>query len=139
MSVWYLIFLCGVLTFLIRFIPLSGLIKFKGSELYLKVINLIPDSYANNLHLLKRNVANTFLGELALKHNLVVVPYFEGVGVGNKIRGKYADQSEAFLLEIPEPTYFIDFNLPKSLSAKKTVWSFDKSNAMVLPTSPAPI
>ena len=42
MSVWYLIFLCGVLTFLIRFIPLSGLIRFKGSELYLKVINLIP-------------------------------------------------------------------------------------------------
>ena len=42
MSVWYLIFLCGLLTFLIRFIPLSGLIKFKGSELYLKVINLIP-------------------------------------------------------------------------------------------------
>ena len=42
MTVWYLIFLCGVLTFLIRFIPLSGLIKFKGSELYLKVINLIP-------------------------------------------------------------------------------------------------
>ena len=76
-----------------------------------KVINLIPDSYNNNLHLLKRNVANTFLGELALKHNLVVVPYFEGVGVGNKIRGKYADQSEAFLLQIPEPTYFIDFTL----------------------------
>ncbi len=76
-----------------------------------KVVNLIPDSYNNNLHLLKRNIANTFLGELALKHNLVVVPYFEGVGVGNKIRGKYADQSEAFLLQIPEPTYFIDFNL----------------------------
>jgi hypothetical protein len=76
-----------------------------------KVINLIPDSFSNNLHLLKRNVANTFLGELALKHNLVVVPYFEGVGIGNKIRGKYADQSEAFLLQIPEPTYFIDFNL----------------------------
>ena len=75
------------------------------------MINLIPESYNNNLHLLKRNVANTFLGELALKHNLVVVPYFEGVGVGNKIRGKYADQSEAFLLQIPEPTYFIDFNL----------------------------
>ena len=42
MNVWYLIFLCGVLTFLIRFVPLSGFIKFKGSELYLKVINLIP-------------------------------------------------------------------------------------------------
>jgi hypothetical protein len=76
-----------------------------------KVVTLIPDSFVDNLHLLKRNVANTFLGELALKHNLVVVPYFEGVGVGNKIRGKYADQSEAFLLQIPEPTYFIDFNL----------------------------
>jgi len=76
-----------------------------------KVVTLIPDSFVDNIHLLKRNVANTFLGELALKHNLVVVPYFEGVGVGNKIRGKYADQSEAFLLQIPEPTYFIDFNL----------------------------
>ena len=76
-----------------------------------KIKNLIPSSFTNNLHLLKRQVANTFLGELALKHNLVVVPYFEGVGVGNKIRGKYADQSEAFLLQIPEPTYFIDFNL----------------------------
>ena len=76
-----------------------------------KVVTLIPDSFVDNMHLLKRNVANTFLGELALKHNLVVVPYFEGVGVGNKIRGKYADQSEAFLLQIPEPTYFIDFNL----------------------------
>jgi hypothetical protein len=76
-----------------------------------KVVTLIPDSFVENIHLLKRNVANTFLGELALKHNLVVVPYFEGVGVGNKIRGKYADQTEAFLLQIPEPTYFIDFNL----------------------------
>ena len=42
MNVWYLIFLCGVLTFLIRFIPLSGLIRFKGSTLYSKIINLIP-------------------------------------------------------------------------------------------------
>ena len=62
-----------------------------------KVVNLIPDSFNDNIHLLKRNVANTFLGELALKHDLVIVPYYEGVGVGNKIRGKYADQSEAFL------------------------------------------
>ena len=76
-----------------------------------KVINLIPDSFNGNIHLLKRNVANTFLGELALKHDLVIVPYFEGVGVGNKIRGKYADQSEAFLLQIPEPTYYIDFTI----------------------------
>ena len=76
-----------------------------------KVVNLIPDSFNGNIHLLKRNVANTFLGELALKHDLVIVPYFEGVGVGNKIRGKYADQSEAFLLQIPEPTYYIDFKI----------------------------
>ena len=42
MNVWYLIFLCGFLTFLIRFIPMSGLINFQGSTLYIKVINLIP-------------------------------------------------------------------------------------------------
>ena len=76
-----------------------------------KVVDLIPETFNKNIHLLKRHIANTFLGELALKHNLLVVPYFEGVGVGNKIRGKYVDQSEAFLLQIPEPTYFIDFNI----------------------------
>ena len=42
MNVWYLIFLCGILTFLIRFIPMSGIINFQGSALYAKVINLIP-------------------------------------------------------------------------------------------------
>ena len=42
MNVWYLIFLCGFLTFLIRFIPMSGVINFQGSTLYTKVINLIP-------------------------------------------------------------------------------------------------
>ena len=42
MNVWYLIFLCGLLTFLIRFIPMSGIFNFQGSELYIKVINLIP-------------------------------------------------------------------------------------------------
>ena len=30
------------LTFLIRFIPMSGVINFQGSTLYTKVINLIP-------------------------------------------------------------------------------------------------
>ena len=38
MNVWYLIFLCGFLTFLIRFIPMSGVINFQGSTLYAKVI-----------------------------------------------------------------------------------------------------
>ena len=42
MNVWYLIFLCGLLTFLIRFIPMSGVINFQGSTLYSKIINLIP-------------------------------------------------------------------------------------------------
>ena len=42
MNVWYLIFLCGFLTFLIRFIPMSGVINFQGSTLYSKIINLIP-------------------------------------------------------------------------------------------------
>ena len=76
-----------------------------------KIQNLIPDNIYNNIHLLKRHIANTFLGEIALKHNIVIVPYYEGVGIGNKIRGKYADQSEAFNLEIPEPTFFVDINL----------------------------
>ena len=42
MNVWLLIIYCGIITFLIRFIPLSGIINFKGSEIYLKIVNLIP-------------------------------------------------------------------------------------------------
>ena len=76
-----------------------------------KVKNLIPDELYNNIHLLKRHIANTFLGELALKHNLVVVPYFEGYGIGNKLKAKYVDRNEVYSLSLPDPTYYIDINV----------------------------
>ena len=76
-----------------------------------KVKDLIPDYIFENIHLLKRHVANTFLGELALKNNLVIVPYFEGFGIGNKIRGKYANREEAYEITIPEPDFYIDVKI----------------------------
>lgn len=42
MNTWLLIILCGIITYLIRFIPLSGIINIKGSQIYLKIVNLIP-------------------------------------------------------------------------------------------------
>lgn len=76
-----------------------------------KIKDFIPDYIYENIHLLKRHVANTFLGELALKNNIVIVPYFEGVAIGNKIRGKYADREEAYEITIPEPDFFIDVEI----------------------------
>ena len=66
-------------------------------------IKNIPDD------LLKRQVANYFLGEIALKHNVPIVPYYEGVGVGGTLKAKYANRNEVFNLKIPEPTYYVDF------------------------------
>ena len=76
-----------------------------------KIKDFIPDYIYKNIHLLKRHVANTFLGELALKNNIVIVPYFEGVAIGNKIRGKYANREEAYEITIPEPDFFIDMEI----------------------------
>ena len=76
-----------------------------------KIKDFIPDYIYENIHLLKRHVANTFLGELALKNNIVIVPYFEGVAIGNKIRGKYTDREEAYEITIPEPDFFIDMEI----------------------------
>ena len=42
MSTWGLIFLCGIITFFIRFMPLSGLLNFKGSKNYIRLIQIIP-------------------------------------------------------------------------------------------------
>lgn len=42
MNIWLLIIFCGITTYLIRFIPLSGIINIKGSQIYLKIVNLIP-------------------------------------------------------------------------------------------------
>ena len=42
MNIWALIFLCGTITFIIRFIPLSGLLNFKGSKTYIRLIQIIP-------------------------------------------------------------------------------------------------
>ncbi len=76
-----------------------------------KIKELVPNYIYENIHLLKRHVANTFLGELALKNNIVIVPYFEGVAIGNKIRGKYADREDAYEITIPEPDFYIDMEI----------------------------
>lgn len=76
-----------------------------------KVKDLIPDYMYSNTSLLKRQIANTFLGEIALKHNVVVVPYYEGYGIGNTLKKKYLDKNEVYSLTIPDPTYYIDITL----------------------------
>ena len=76
-----------------------------------KIKEFVPNYIYENIHLLKRHVANTFLGELALKNNIVIVPYFEGVAIGNKIRGKYADREDAYEITIPEPDFYIDMEI----------------------------
>tara|TARA_Y100000746_G_C15251095_1_gene345640 strand:+ start:242 stop:565 length:324 start_codon:yes stop_codon:yes gene_type:complete len=42
LSIWVLIILCGLITFSIRFVALSGLLKFKASNNYLRLIQIIP-------------------------------------------------------------------------------------------------
>jgi|TARA_B100001540_G_scaffold96943_1_gene87309 branched-subunit amino acid transport protein len=42
MNTWLLIFLCGFITFFIRFIPLSGILNFKATKNYDNFINIIP-------------------------------------------------------------------------------------------------
>tara|TARA_B100001250_G_C19562222_1_gene683855 strand:- start:208 stop:531 length:324 start_codon:yes stop_codon:yes gene_type:complete len=42
LSIWVLIILCGLITFSIRFAALSGLLKFKASNNYLRLIQIIP-------------------------------------------------------------------------------------------------
>ena len=42
MITWVLIIICGIITFLIRFLPLSGYFNYKGSKNYLRLINVIP-------------------------------------------------------------------------------------------------
>ena len=74
-----------------------------------KISKLTPPEIIENIHLLKRQVANYFLAEIALKHNVPIVPYYEGVGVGGTLKAKYANRNEVFNLKIPEPTYYVDF------------------------------
>ena len=76
-----------------------------------KIKDLVPDYMYSNTSLLKRHIANTFLGEIALKHNVVIVPYYEGYGIGNTLKTKYIDRNEVFSLTIPDPTYYIDITL----------------------------
>ena len=74
-----------------------------------KISSLTPLYIIENIHLLKRLVANYFLSEIARKHNVPIVPYYEGVGVGNTLKARYANRNEVFNLKIPEPTYYVDF------------------------------
>ena len=42
MNTWFLIFLCGFITFIIRFLPLSGIFDFKFSKNNIHLIKIIP-------------------------------------------------------------------------------------------------
>ena len=74
-----------------------------------KISALTPKYFLENINLLKRLVANYFLAEIAYKHNVPIVPYYEGVGIGGTLKAKYANRNEVFNLKIPEPTYYVDF------------------------------
>jgi hypothetical protein len=74
-----------------------------------KISTLTPKYFLENISLLKRLVANYFLAEIAFNHNVPIVPYYEGVGVGGTLKAKYANRNEVFDLKIPEPTYYVDF------------------------------
>ena len=50
MNVWYLIFLCGFLTFLIRFIPMSGIDKFSRFNIIYKSDKFNTNSRINSNH-----------------------------------------------------------------------------------------
>ena len=74
-----------------------------------KISTLTPKYLLENINLLKRMVANNFLSEIAFLHNVPIVPYYEGVGIGRTLKAKYANRNEVYNLKIPEPTHYVDF------------------------------
>ena len=73
MNIWLLIIFCGITTYLIRFIPLSGIINIKGSQIYLKIVNLIP------IIVLTRSLFKLFYLMIINSHYHIILKFIQAI------------------------------------------------------------
>jgi hypothetical protein len=71
----------------------------------------MPANSINNQNYIKNLIAQTFSKRLSMHHNVALVPYMEGQGIGGTMKLRFVQTDEIYSIQLPNPDYHIDINL----------------------------
>ena len=76
-----------------------------------RAFEVMPANSINNQNYIKNLIAQTFSKRLSVHHNVALVPYTEGQGIGGTMKLRFVQTDEIYSIKLPNPDYHIDINL----------------------------
>ena len=76
-----------------------------------RAFEVMPSDSVYNKNSMKNLIAQTLSERISMHHNVALVPYMEGQGIGGKMKLRFVQTDEIYSIELPNPDYYIDINL----------------------------
>ena len=76
-----------------------------------RAFEVMPTDSINNQNSIKNLIAQTLSERISMHHNVALVPYIEGQGIGGTMKLRFVQTDEIYSIKLPNPDYYIDINL----------------------------
>ena len=76
-----------------------------------RVFKVMPYGSINNQNSIKNLIAQTLAERISVHHNVALVPYTEGQGIGGTMKLRFIQTDQIYSIELPNPDYHIEINL----------------------------
>ena len=76
-----------------------------------RAFEVMPTDSINNQNSIKNLIAQTLSERISMHHNVALVPYIEGQGIGGTMKLRFVQTDEIYSIKLPNPDYHIDINL----------------------------
>tara|TARA_B100001093_G_C26793573_1_gene1000098 strand:+ start:626 stop:1825 length:1200 start_codon:yes stop_codon:yes gene_type:complete len=76
-----------------------------------RAFEVMPAGSINNQNFIKNLIAQTLSERISMHHNVALVPYMEGQGIGGTMKLRFVQTDEIYSIELPNPDYHIKINL----------------------------
>jgi len=76
-----------------------------------RAFEVMPTDSINNQNSIKNLIAQTLSERISMHHNVALVPYTEGQGIGGTMKLRFVQTDEIYSIKLPNPDYHIDINL----------------------------
>ena len=76
-----------------------------------RAFEVMPSNSKQNQNYIKNLIAQTLSKRLSIYHNIALVPYMEGQGIGGTMKLRFVQTDEIYSIKLPNPDYHIAINL----------------------------
>ena len=76
-----------------------------------RAFEVMPSNSKQNQNYIKNLIAQSLSKRLSIDHNIALVPYMEGQGIGGTMKLRFVQTDEIYSIKLPNPDYHININL----------------------------